>query len=464
VRHRLSPAVLIAVILSGCTTGAPQKPQDTASAQQVDPVVIEDPSSSESPDAEPAPAPSSAAPARSAPEWRRDPALEALASKLGAKSVDLEIPCVEGDEAECERRALDRLFLALDGLLAQSVRHVRVLQLGDSHIAADYVTGTIRERLQEIFGDAGRGFVHADQRREYGGRRTAQRTGWKRTRAVDPGQSGQRFGFVGIALEPTQPGASMDFALDDESRLTIFYDATPKGDEIELFVGDELIGRADAKADEPKTELKTIAVPIREQKQGADTRQVRLVADPGTRIFGITFARSESGLFWDSVGPVGADAAVYLSHSAESMKDHVRLADPDLIVLMLGGNDALRVRQGRATLAKVKSEFAELVDRLKEARPQADCMVWGPMDAGDKRDGKIVSKSHISEIRDVLRKVSKEKGCAFWDLYAAMGGSGSVVRWANAKIMNEDLIHPRHKAGQLIGYLFADAFYRAYSQ
>ena len=41
----------------------------------------------------------------------------------------------------------------------QPNRIVRVLHWGDSTIAADGVTGTVRSRLQETFGDGGPGFL-----------------------------------------------------------------------------------------------------------------------------------------------------------------------------------------------------------------------------------------------------------------------------------------------------------------
>ena len=86
------------------------------------------------------------------------------------------------------------------------------------------------------------------------------------------------------------------------------------------------------------------------------------------------------------------------------------------------------------------------------------------MDAGDTVGGKIVSKPLIAETRALLREVAEERGCAFWDLYSLMGGQGSIARWSKAGIMNADLIHPRAKAGDLIGEMLAVAMVEAYAQ
>src|SRR5207253_10574104 len=97
---------------------------------------------------------------------------------------------------------LDRFFAKVSALDKTQEGTVRILHLGDSHVAADYITGTTRRWLQHRFGQAGRGFVAVDQRAEYSGRRL-HRKGWKRTRIVDKGRAGQTFGFSGMAREST---------------------------------------------------------------------------------------------------------------------------------------------------------------------------------------------------------------------------------------------------------------------
>src|SRR5688572_4961433 len=49
--------------------------------------------------------------------------------------------------------ALDR---TIDKLCAK--KRIRILHLGDSHVASDYITGMVRHGLQKIHGDGGRGF------------------------------------------------------------------------------------------------------------------------------------------------------------------------------------------------------------------------------------------------------------------------------------------------------------------
>jgi hypothetical protein len=64
-------------------------------------------------------------------------------------------------------------------------------------------------------------------------------------------------------------------------------------------------------------------------------------------------------------------------------------------------------------------------------------------------------------VRDIVRDVAMEKGCAFWDLYGAMGGAGSAGRWVDRGLLKQDLIHPVGGGADLIGHLFDFALERA---
>lgn len=385
--------------------------------------------------------------------------LDSLAKQLGAEPFKIEAPCVDDS---CPRNALDRVFKRLDELERTHDGVVRILHLGDSHVAADYITGTIRHSLQYRFGDAGRGFVAIDQRSEYGGRRL-HRKGWKRTRIVDLGRAGMPFGFSGMSLESRKPGAKVDFVLNGEDAVvTVFYHATRNGGRVKVMLGDLVIGDFDTHAQSEESKAQTFKVP---GAGGVGRRgdDLSLVADDaGAKVFGISFENGNSGIFYDSIGPVGADARVYMSLNQKSFKEHLQALKPDLIVMMVGGNDALAMRKGIRTLEDVRTDHERVLKAVKTALPEADCMLWSPMDAGEMENGKIVSKKFISEVRNMQRAAAEKMGCAFWDMFESMGAEGAFARWHKQGIMNDDLVHPRAAAGELLGHLWASSFLEAY--
>ncbi len=119
------------------------------------------------------------------------------------------------------KRALHRFFraLVLIGRKARSAR-ARIVYLGDSHAAGDYLTGELRRRLQLLFGDGGHGFVHAGTPWA-GYRRTGLRVSasgpwqyyWLMTRHHADQPTDHWFGLGGVAtwiklpLPPPTPNA-----------------------------------------------------------------------------------------------------------------------------------------------------------------------------------------------------------------------------------------------------------------
>lgn len=371
----------------------------------------------------------------------------ALARKLGAKVAPVAHP-----------EHLERFFKKLDALEEGSEGQVRILQLGDSHIAADYITRTARRHLQARFGKAGRGFVAVDQRAQFGGRRLS-RDGWQRVRIVDEGAQGA-FGFSGMRVVSEHAKAKLSFRRwPHDDRLVVYYHTHPAGAAVKLYAGRKYLGRISTRSRRPRSRTKRFTLPPTRRKS-----HIRLVAQgPGAQVFGLSFESDAPGVLLDSIGPVGADAAVYLRLDRDSLRAQLRSLAPDLVVLMIGGNDALMLRRKRRSLDQVVAQHRALVRQLRENLPQASCLLFGPMDAGERVGKRIRTKEFVVAVRDLQKQVAQDLGCAFWDSFDAMGGPNAFGRWLDEGLMNQDLVHPRSLGGDLLGHLFSSALLEAYA-
>ena len=442
--------------------------------------------------------------------------LDWLQKRVRAKTIDIEEFCVERALpkqvvpeatnnntpalAECKRRSLDNTRKKLAEVKSGERKRFRVLHLGDSHNASDLITGTIRLRLQDHYGKGGDGFSHADQPWGFGGRRRKRAShGWFKDRSVDGGKKGRPYGFSWVSLESLRKNASVLYQVQPyDEEVSVYYYAQKRGGTFALYltddvVGDELVGEIDTNDDERSSKVARFnlsaaraAIAARKlEKESAQSSgleesskkksakkkaqkkkkgpRLKLVAKgKRARFFGIDFSRAQ-GLLYDSIGPVGADAQLYLDMNQESFAEHLKELAPDLVVLMVGGNDAMKVRKRWLSLRRIKGYHEKVVDMLRENLPDVDVMIWTPMDSGIRygESRRIYSKRKVPEVRALQQKVAAEKGAALWDLYAAMGGKGSMARWYYAGSMSGDLVHPRRAAGDLIGMLFSDAFMRA---
>ncbi len=381
-----------------------------------------------------------------------DAKIAALEKKVGAKVVPIE-----------RKEAL----AGTKKKLAAKRGKVRFLQLGDSHIASDYITGRIRHRLQSAYGDGGRGFTHVDQAWGYGGRRIKKK-GWASDRIVDKDRAGRPFGFSGMSLESERKGAIIQYRVEpDETSVRVYYYAQPGGGTLTASLGGKALGSVDT-AGEIHSRVWTID--LTKAPRGAPDKMkgppgghiLEIEAQgPKARIFGVSFETAGSGVVYESIGPVGADAKVYLQLGRDSFEQHLSAHAPDVVVLMVGGNDALKIRKKWTDEGRVEKDHQQLIDLIRQIVPGVEIILWAPMDAGDKKGGKVVSKDYLVEVRAMQKRVAAEKQIAFWDTLDAMGGPGAITRWHAAKVMNKDLVHPKKRAADLLGDLFGRAFIAA---
>lgn len=368
------------------------------------------------------------------------PPLPPLAAKVGA----VDTPLVGRDRVSRMASKLERAK-AGGGV-------VRVLHLGDSHVAADLITKTIRQDLQSEFGDAGRGFTGVEQSVKLGGRALGDAAGWRRDRIVDAGREGVAFGFAGMSLESTKPGSKLEYELDPTDRVVeLYYEAGPGRGALRVMLGKTQLAELDTASPTAASRMHRLELP---RDREAKARLGLIAPGAPVRVFGLSFETGGPGLLYSVVGPVGADAKVYLDLERQSFRAQLEAARPDLVVLMVGGNDALKVRKKWRTLEQVRGDHEELLELVKGTLPGADVLLWTPMDAGEKKQGRVRSLPFIAEVAELQRAVAEAKGVAVYDALASMGGVGSIERWSKAGIMNADLVHPKSKAAELLGVLF----------
>ena len=386
-----------------------------------------------------------------------DEALDTLQKRLRAPGADIEEGCRSGgDRADCAG-ALDRVQAKLAGLRANGGA-VRILHLGDSHVAADYITSRIRRDFQKQYGTAGRGFMHPDQRWGYGGRQVWKADkDWTRDRIVDGGRTGRPYGFSGVSLTARRKGAQVKYRVRPEDRSVRIYYGPKARTAVTVWVDKKKIGVFDLSKAEPYVQFELPDRPARAFRRGPDGNTLRIRANrKGVALYGISFSKEAAGVEYTSIGPVGADAKVYLQLNQDSFKGHLAAYKPDLVVYMVGGNDALKIRKGWTTLKRVTEDHRRLFKTIRSAVPNADCLVWAPMLAGRRRGKRVVSKARLVEVRNMQRRVAQDAGCAFWDTMRGMGGPNNVRRWV--PVLAKDLVHPRKSAADLIGRMFVRAW------
>jgi lysophospholipase L1-like esterase len=113
-----------------------------------------------------------------------------------------------------------------------------------------------------------------------------------------------------------------------------------------------------------------------------------------------------------------------------------------------------------------EEQFYNQLKLLKSIAPGVSILVVGVSDMSRKEGELYVSYPNIEKIRDAQRRAAFKAGCAFWDLYEAMGGENSMPSWVFAKpaLANKDFTHFTAKGASLVSEMLYKALLSEYEK
>jgi len=363
-------------------------------------------------------------------------------------------------------QALAPFLEALARLETARGRTVRILQFGDSHTAADYWTGRIRQRLQARFGDGGpgcilparpwRGYPHegvgilAGQAWAAQCLRSSECDGW--------------VGLTGASLAPVPGETFVLKAAFGEFRVQLL---GPGGAAVgaSLTPADPVFP-ADPPAPAPVPlrssdsiqEGKCLEIFAQAVPDGAGPRRLALTLPEGSRLLGVDLLSGAPGVIYDELGVNGAELLDLDRWNPRLRRALLARVHPDLIVLAYGTNDMGLGAPARATY---QTDVRGLLLALKD-ESGAPILVVGPLDRlGRKRRPRAALKAGAAWVDQALKEASAQAGCAFWDARQAMGGYGSMLKWRRAGLAQKDLVHLNGAGYQRLGDQMADALLEA---
>jgi lysophospholipase L1-like esterase len=341
----------------------------------------------------------------------------------------------------------------------------RILHYGDSTIASDYVSGTVRRSLQARFGDAGHGFIlianpwewyfHNDVLHGSDGE-------WRASRLAGPVAPDGRYGLGGVSFTSYGGGLAWFGAASHgqfgrhASRFDLYYLEQPGGGDVELSVRGGASDRFSTRGDVKVSRVRSMHV-----DDGETRVAVRAMGHGPVRLFGVALERDRPGVVYDALGSHAAMAVYWQRQDRAHWKEQLALRNPSLIVLQYGTNESDLWKLDREDYGRA---LADLVGELEDVAKGASLLLVAPLDREERKDGKLATKRVIVDLVAIQRRVALERGVAFWNTFEAMGGEGSMARWLRAKpqLGGEDLTHPTPLGAEVIGDLLSDAVVGAF--
>jgi len=347
---------------------------------------------------------------------------------------------------------------------------IRVIHYGDSQIEIDRMTSELRHQFQSEFGGFGAGMVPAIQTvattairqscdREltryivyspngkmksghYGPMgQTAVLQGRATFKFSKLGMKGtkngtKKFGQIGILYEPYN---------DDHGKEGVLATGVIKAgnNEYPFALRD---GKTFCCVDLPDT-----------------TTRATVKIEGHALIHGFLLDGNGKGVNVDNVPMRGCSGTVFTQIAQSSLETYFKRFNVPLIVMQYGGNSMPYLKPGKSA-----HEFCNGLRRqfklLKRISPNSKILFVGPSDMSTSVHGKLQTYPSLPIMVDSIKHVCIENDVAFWDLYTAMGGWNSMLKWvhANPQLAGNDYVHFTTIGADRAGKMLTNAIASAY--
>jgi lysophospholipase L1-like esterase len=356
-------------------------------------------------------------------------------SKIGA----LEDVCLDGTPAACKRWGMDGFYRAMaESKRGKLGRALRVSWYGDSVVAGDTMPSRLRSRLQHDLGDGGPGFVFATPPHRFclheAITRSQSNGEWFAYAVSTVTHPDGMYGPGGATQETYGANTTIKVNNGKASLVELYYLGQKGGGTIKVHADGTEVIRVDTKADK-----KTVSYAAATVTGGA--AKFRLELEKGrSRMFGITL-ENPTGAVVDNFGIVSASVANFGNRDAEHFATELAHRSADLVMIMLGTNEATWLKPGDQDTKNYQGRYEKLLEPVRKGRPDAACLVVSPTDSAESKDDAYRSRPVLPVLVEAQRRAAHAKGCAFYSTYDWMGGKGSAVKWYRSGLLGGDFVH-----------------------
>ncbi|MBR5905744.1 MAG: hypothetical protein IKZ51_04725 [Bacteroidales bacterium] len=348
-----------------------------------------------------------------------------------------------GDDASL----FDPFFASLDN--ARS-KQMRILHYGDSQIEEDRITGTLRKGLQERFGGGGPGilpFGNPYYTLNFSQTSTAK---LHKTMIFSDGarRSDSRYGVMGqCARMDTSVFTTVSHSKSNTGPARSFRRLT-------LLAGN-ISGSVNLKCEGRSFKLDPV------KNASGVGRIVVDLPDSSTRVRFSTWGSADVygfqlddtlGVCVDNIPMRSCSGTIFTRMNAAQLKEYAENDNVRLIILQFGGNSMPYCKTGKS-ISEYKETIEKQIRHLHTVAPDASIIFIGPSDMSTNIRGKMQTYPHLPMMVDSLKAAANNAGAAYWDMYGAMGGDGSMVEWVKARpqLAGSDYVHFTPLGAEAVG-------------
>ena len=343
----------------------------------------------------------------------RDSLYKVMYADKGADSLGTRI-----EDYSVGHIGLKRFFAALRNS-RQANRPVRVAFLGDSFIEGDIVVADFRSGMQERFGGRGVGFVPV----------TSVAAQFRPT--IEQKAEGEK---PSISIKTTDRYPE----LKTVSSLKFLYEKNIRT-QMTLVCN----GTQDTICEtlEPTTAI------TQYEQTGTFTEASFSFADTaGFRALGVAL-EDNSGVIVDNYSLRGNSGMILSRLDSTRCRELNEIRPYDLVVLQYGLNI---VSDSVLQYGWYAKRMEEAVRHVRVCFPDADILMLGVSDRSRQVDGTFETMPAVLALLHAQRQAARRSGVAFWNVFGAMGGENSMIRFVENNWASKDYTHLSFRGGKEI--------------
>lgn len=354
-------------------------------------------------------------------------------------------------------------------------RPVRIMHYGDSQIEGDRITSFVRHRLQSRFGGSGPGLLPVVQPYGQFSMKQDVSKNWKRYTLFGKKDSTlyhNRYGalasFCRFAPHKEKLTGTYEAWINNQygvmsyktarnyNNFKVYYGHNKKPFIAQLFEGDALI---DAEMVGVSNQLKTLEWHF---DHTPSSLKMEFKGEDSPDFYALSF-ESNNGVVMDNIPMRGSSGLVFTKMDRSLLKKMFDALKVDLIILQYGGNAVPYISNGYERYGKL---FYDQLVRIQSVAPGIPILVIGVADMSIKEKGYYKTYPVLPKVRDALKDAAFKAGCAYWDMFEAMGGENSMPSWVFAEppLASTDFVHFNHRGARLIAEMFYNALVYEYER
>ena len=338
---------------------------------------------------------------------------------------------------------LKRFFAALRESRKEN-RTVRVAFLGDSFIEGDILVADFRSGMQKQFGGRGVGFVPvasvAAQFRTTVEQRSEGWTTWSMLTDHD-----HPYTLSGMTFEAKDEKASLSLKttkqypeLQTVSSVKLLYESNS-------YTEMQLV--CNGQSDTIRETLPSTDNIIQYEKKGSFTEASFTFRNAkGFRALGVAL-EDNNGVVVDNYSLRGNSGAILNRLDVSHCQALSAVRPYDLIILQYGLNVVSDSMMQYGWYAK---RMESAIQHVRTCFPDADILLLGVSDRSHQVDGTFETMPAVLALLHAQRQTARRTGVAFWNVFGAMGGENSMVRFVENNWASKDYTHMSFRGGREI--------------